>query len=109
MGLPWPEWGETDYLLTQALDMWEHLHCSRCGCWMPESHDDQAADSYKVEQAAHCHGCEALERWQRVRDEDADPPRGPGAKFRVLIPDVVKARWRRVATAVADSLADGGV
>lgn len=101
LGLWWAqEWGETDYLLTQALDIHDRLHCPECGCWMPESHDDQAADSFAVEVAATCHGCVALDQHRRESEPVA------GEKLRLSIPASVKARWRRVASAVADRLAD---
>lgn len=84
-----------------ALVGYEALVCPDCDAWTPESHDPQAADSYKLETVAHCHACEALDRHVREQTE-----RQPGQKFRLLIPASVRARFRGVAGAVTDRATD---
>ena len=49
MGLPWPEWGETDFLLTQAYAIVRSQRCG-CGCgqYADESHDEATAGRWQV-------------------------------------------------------------
>lgn len=47
--LPWPEWGETDYWLTQAYDAYKESLCA-CGCGYPRDicADPERSDRWQV-------------------------------------------------------------
>jgi len=71
--LPWPEWGETDFLLTRALAVHERLIC-KCGCgqWALVSHDEETAGRWQPHVAA----CQARAAMNEFLDEHSEqlPP-----------------------------------
>lgn len=69
--MPWPEWGETDFLLTQAYDITLSMRCS-CGCgqWSDEARDPDT-DGLWVVRERECFARKASVDW--VRDNKPDP------------------------------------
>lgn len=70
LGLPWPEWGETDVLLTTALDLHESSTC-QCGCNQPRdlAHDPDLADRWQP-QIAECYAGTTLREFVNERREE---------------------------------------
>ncbi len=74
MGLPWPEWGETDYLLTQAYAVYRSKLCP-CGCghWVDDCLSEATDGRWQVE-VDRCYARAAIEAFR-----DAHPDLDPGA------------------------------
>lgn len=74
LGFGLQRWGETDFLLTQALAEYESQHCVN-GHYLPESTHPDNDGGYVVDDTTVCFACEELENWQRAHsgDERAEP------------------------------------
>ena len=48
MGLPWPEWGETDYQLTQGYDAYRQLLCPHGGHYRDQCTDESTAGRWQM-------------------------------------------------------------
>lgn len=75
LGLPLVEWGETDFLLTQAYDRLDLLRCS-CGCgqWADLAHDPDTEDRWQVDDDTTCYAKAAV-----AAHHEAHPKPAPGA------------------------------
>ncbi len=80
LGLPYPEWGETDQMLTLAFERCEQDRCP-CGCgqWRDEAHDVETSGWWEVETVT-CWAGSALSEW---RKGNPDPPAGTLAAVRL--------------------------
>lgn len=80
------EWGDTDFLLTQARRKHDSLYCT-CGCgqWAGESHDPANADQYVVEADGVCFAGEALAQWRRTHRDDPDDESQDGQLYRLRL------------------------
>lgn len=67
--LPWPEWGETDYWLTQAYDWWRTNQCP-CGCGYlrDECGDSELAGRWQVV-VADAHASSALHEFHEAHPD----------------------------------------
>ena len=97
LGLPWPEWGETDFLLTQALRRAVELDAEDAcpkGCGLPRSvcADPDHAGMFEIVKAGTCYVMEAL------AGHKTDDPSGI---YKVVLRESVVARPRPGA-ALAD-------
>lgn len=72
LGLPWAEWGETDYLLTQAFDLHERLTCRECGGWSPQCRGDHPDRQVQVHVTV-CRLTEALAEFRSEHEEELTP------------------------------------
>ena len=62
LGLPWPEWGETDCLLVAALAEFDALVCScGCGVWAEDAHDPERR---WVVDTVTCYAAKALAKYR---------------------------------------------
>lgn len=69
-------WGETDFLLTQALDLHEEMLCpGGCGQYADDAHDDNNEGGFEVQELT-CHACAAREQWQADHGGDKRPEPG---------------------------------
>lgn len=73
LGLPWPEWGETDVLLAMARREVEAGTCP-CGC----GHDAHLTTDAETEgrwepTVIECYARAALEEWQERHKDDLPP------------------------------------
>lgn len=82
LGLPWPEWGETDVMLAMARRTVEATQCP-CGCGQDAtvSHDREREDRWQV-QVTTCYARAALDAWQEKHGEDL--PKGSLLGVRLL-------------------------
>jgi hypothetical protein len=66
-----PTWGETDFLLTQALEIHDRMLCpGGCGQYADEAHSGEWDGGFSVDER-QCHACAAREQWEREhRGED---------------------------------------
>lgn len=73
MGLPWPEWGETDVALTGALHHLDAMTCG-CGCGLPVevAHNDDLAHRMQVE-VVTCYAGAALGEFRKKHAESMEP------------------------------------
>lgn len=75
-------WGETDFLLTQALELHDRMLCpGGCGQYADEAHDDDNEGGYEVVTVL-CHACAAREEWHKDHSGDEKP--GPGTQTAVV-------------------------
>lgn len=69
LGLPWPEWGETDVLLTSALDAYDRLVCACCNQFRDQAHDPATEGRWQpVVQT--CYAGEALAAFREDHKDD---------------------------------------
>lgn len=70
LGLPWPEWGETDQFLTRALDALTASVCP-CGCghWRSDTLDPATAGRWQVS-IERCQARAALEDYRASHEPD---------------------------------------
>lgn len=73
LGLPWPEWGETDVLLAMARREVDQRLCP-CGCGhdVETCRDDRLQGRWQVT-VMECHARAELERWQDKNGEKLSP------------------------------------
>jgi hypothetical protein len=69
LGLPWPEWGETDFQLTQAFDCYRQNLCP-CGCgqWRSDCLDLSTAGRWQIE-VDQCQAAAARAEWLKANPE----------------------------------------
>lgn len=74
MGLPWPEWGETDVALNGALHYLDSMSCP-CGCGhtMDVAHDESTEGRWQVK-VATCYAGAALGEFRRAHQKDGVEP-----------------------------------
>ena len=62
LGLPWPDWCETDILLDRAVTAHDERLCS-CGCghWASETQGDDNDGEWVAEHAI-CYACAAMDQ-----------------------------------------------
>lgn len=90
--LPWPEWGEVDFLLTQAYDQYKHNICP-CGCgfWESECTDRANAKKFVVEEKTF-YGQRALDEW---RKDHPDPEPGVQPTLRLISAEMSEQDYAR--------------
>lgn len=83
MKLGGPEWGETDYLLTQGYDAYVKALCT-CGCghFRDECTDPALAMKWEVVKTKH-YASAAVQEW-RERPENKDLPAGTLVHVRLI-------------------------
>lgn len=84
MGLPWPEWGETDVALTGALHHMDAMTCQCCGHPIDIAHNEDYARRWQVE-VATCYPGAALGEFRKKHAESLEP--GQMTYVRLLGPD----------------------
>lgn len=73
LGLGFKPWGETDFLLTMALEEHEASLCAGgCGQYSDEAHDDDAEGWYEADDSVQCHACAARQILEK-RSESQEP------------------------------------
>lgn len=70
LGLPWPEWGETDTTAFMALLRHEDSTCSSCGHPLAECLSDDHRWEVEVEV---CHATAAIAEWREDHKDDVPP------------------------------------
>ena len=82
LGLSWPEWGETDFLLTQAQRLHDQMVCS-CGCgqWRPVAYDPEREGDWHVDVDV-CYPRAAIDQY--LRQHEKDMPDGAMLRVRLL-------------------------
>lgn len=79
LGLGFKAWGETDFLLTMALEAHEASLCAGgCGQYADVAHDDDADGWFEADDSVQCHACAAQQRLEKESET-----REPGAMIHV--------------------------
>lgn len=94
--LPWPEWGEEDFLLTQGYDQFKSNICP-CGCgfWESECTDPDNQGKFIVEETTF-YAQAALAKW---REDNPEPSPGVQPALRLLASEMSEADYARAEIA----------
>lgn len=87
LGLPWPKWGETDRLLTLALDLHDRLICPEHGGWAADCRVDHDEREWQV----HVDICRAAAAVEGFKAEHAEDLPDGAVVWATLLPPGVRA------------------